>query len=100
MGFCVVDPVAIPVVTGLVFIEISLTPGENAKAATIVALYRSCTSSTPLVTGVPEGCGGVAVGVVAGAGGVGLVTVTGVAATTELAVKEEGMAKRGKVSVS
>jgi len=49
-----VESVAVPVVTLVVLIEVSLTL-EKANAATIVALYRSCTSSTPLVTGVPCG---------------------------------------------
>ena len=55
IGFCVVDPVAIPVVIVLVLMEVSVRPGEKANAATIVALYRSCTSNMPLLTAVPEG---------------------------------------------
>src|SRR5580698_3555883 len=104
----VVDPVAIPVETVLVRIEVSFTR-ENANAATMVARYRSWTSSTPLVIGLPDGCAAVVVVVVVAAAVVvvvvevagGAAMVAGAAATTGLVGEElAGMEKRGKVSVS
>src|ERR1700734_3957655 len=110
-GFVVVEPVAIPVVMAVVTNVVSLSDGEKAKAATIVARYLSWTSSTPLVTALPEGCGGgVVVVVVAAAvvvvvvdapGAAGAETTAGVAVSTGPAVGEGvGMLNRGNVSVS
>ena len=110
IGFAVVDPVAVPVVIELVWMENSLRPGEKAKAATIVARYRACCSTMPLITGLPEGVLVVVVVVVADVvvvvvavvvvGGVGIVTVAGDPGNKLLPAAELGILNRGNVSVS